>query len=48
MKRRDMLMAGLLGGLSIGSRPALAQAQASIRFLTPETDPSQVKVWHRS
>ena len=45
MKRRDMLMAGLLGGLSIGSRPALAQAQASIRFLTPETDPSQVKVW---
>jgi multiple sugar transport system substrate-binding protein len=45
MKRRDMLMAGVLGGLSIGSRPALAQAQASIRFLTPETDPSQVKVW---
>ncbi|WP_169747517.1 ABC transporter substrate-binding protein [Belnapia moabensis] len=45
MKRRDMLMAGLLGGLSIGSRPTLAQAQASIRFLTPETDPSQVKVW---
>lgn len=37
---------GLLGALRIaGSRRAMAQAQASIRFLTPETDPSQVRVW---
>ncbi len=47
MKRRDILAAGLLGGLGIagGGRRALAQAQANIRFLTPETDPSQVRVW---
>jgi multiple sugar transport system substrate-binding protein len=49
MRRRELLAAGLLGGFGIaaggGGRAALAQAQTSIRFLTPETDPSQVRVW---
>ncbi|GGG48478.1 hypothetical protein GCM10010964_39790 [Caldovatus sediminis] len=48
MKRRELLAAGLLGGFGLaagGARPARAQAQATIRFLTPETDPSQVRVW---
>lgn len=47
MNRRDLLAgAGALavaGGL--GGRAALAQSQTPIRFLTPETDPTQVRVW---
>ena len=45
MKRREVLATGLLGAIGIGSSRALAQAQANVRFLTPETDPSQVRVW---
>ena len=47
MKRREILGAGLVGGLGLagGAAQAQAQAQATIRFLTPETDPSQVRVW---
>ncbi|MCB4824514.1 ABC transporter substrate-binding protein [Roseicella aerolata] len=46
MKRRDFLAGGLAGGvgLAMGGH-ARAQARGTIRFLTPETDPSQVKVW---
>jgi multiple sugar transport system substrate-binding protein len=45
MKRREVFATGLLGAIGIGSSRALAQAQANVRFLTPETDPSQVRVW---
>ena len=47
MDRRQMLLGagGALGALGLGGRAALAQAQTPIRFLTPETDPSQVRVW---
>ncbi len=47
MQRRDLLAAGAIGGIGLaaGLRPAAAQGQTNIRFLTPETDPSQVRVW---
>src|SRR3990170_2699517 len=45
MKRREVFAAGLLGCIGLGISRALAQAQANVRFLTPETDPSQVRVW---
>ena len=48
MQRRDFLKAGALTGLGPaagGIGAARAQAQTTIRFLTPETDPSQVRVW---
>ncbi|MBY0330077.1 MAG: extracellular solute-binding protein [Acetobacteraceae bacterium] len=47
MDRRQMLIgAGGALGLGLGgARQALAQAQTPIRFLTPETDPTQVRVW---
>ncbi|MBX9701291.1 MAG: extracellular solute-binding protein [Acetobacteraceae bacterium] len=47
MNRRQMLLGagGALGAMGLGARPALAQAQTPIRFLTPETDPTQVRVW---
>jgi multiple sugar transport system substrate-binding protein len=48
MQRRDLLTAGALAGLGLaggGIGAARAQAQTNIRFLTPETDPSQVRVW---
>jgi multiple sugar transport system substrate-binding protein len=46
MNRRDLLTTAGAGLLALGA-PGLARAQAqtNIRFLTPETDPSQVKVW---
>ena len=45
MDRRQMLI-GAGGALGLGgARQALAQAQTPIRFLTPETDPTQVRVW---
>lgn len=45
MDRRQMLI-GAGGALGLGgARRALAQAQTPIRFLTPETDPTQVRVW---
>ena len=45
MNRRQMLI-GAGGALGLGgARQALAQAQTPIRFLTPETDPTQVRVW---
>ncbi|MCA3583083.1 MAG: extracellular solute-binding protein, partial [Methylocystis sp.] len=45
MNRRDLLLgAGALAGTHsiLGSQ---ASAQTPLRFLTPETDPSQVRVW---
>lgn len=45
MKRREVLAAGLLGGIGAGTGGALTQGQTNVRFLTPETDPSQVRVW---
>ncbi len=47
MKRRAVLAAGgLLAGVGGGGGGwARAQAQANVRFLTPETDPSQMRVW---
>ena len=44
MQRRELFAAGL-GGLGIIGGQARAQAPAIVRFLTPETDPSQVRVW---
>ena len=46
MLRRDLLRTGTLAGLGLAvGRGAQAQSGGSVRFLTPETDPSQIKVW---
>jgi multiple sugar transport system substrate-binding protein len=45
MNRRDLLLgAGALAGTH-GILGSQASAQTPLRFLTPETDPSQVRVW---
>jgi multiple sugar transport system substrate-binding protein len=46
MQRRDLLRTGTLAGLGMAfGAGARAQSAASVRFLTPETDPSQIRVW---
>lgn len=47
MTRRHLLKSTALGGLglALGGGLRTASAQTPIRFLTPETDPSQIKVW---
>jgi multiple sugar transport system substrate-binding protein len=52
MTRRHLLRASALGGVGLalggiggGGGIGAASAQTPIRLLTPETDPSQIKVW---
>lgn len=44
--RRDWLRLAAGGGALVLSRPGRAHAAKTLRLLTPEADPSQIKVWN--